>query len=224
MPYEAFQGEKIHFGGLMKTPVLAFVAAIMSCMLAVPAVATIRSDDLSKKVELSERAGLMSQVDAASLYLSSDRVSLAPRLRTDRIEVEATVLDPAMRTDRALIEDHVNRQMRTFGNLLRERLPIFAPDVAATFNPDTDLIFYVNTGPERTPLATVSGGRWAWSQRAPAAPSKGQFKMAPPVSRTGPDTAEVAPAYATDASSSSKVSAPMVETKKGCGCPAKKPW
>ena len=146
-----------------------YVAFTLVLMIFLPVVraaeARIKKSDLRRKVVMTEEAALLSQVDTVSLYLSSERVAIAPRLtKRGVIEVEMTVLDPALIGNRSRLHRYVSRLINTFTSVLEERLPIYAPAVAKNFNSDTDLEFIINEGPGRRPVASYSGGTWNWEE------------------------------------------------------------
>lgn len=182
----------------------------MTCVLVVAAAllamntseARIKKSDLKRKVVMTEEAALLSQVDTVSLYLSSERVAIAPRLtKKGVIEVEMTVLDPALIGNRSRLRRYVSRLINTFTSVLEERLPIYAPAVAKNFNSDTDLEFIINEGPRRRPVASYSGGSWSWEE--------GQFI---PIAAQEPMVPE---------SDINRVRA-MEPTRKPCRCPARR--
>jgi hypothetical protein len=158
------------------TYMLVAVAALLAMNTAE---ARIKKSDLNRKVVMTEEAALLSQVDTVSLYLSSERLAIAPRL-TEKgvIEVEMTVLDPVLMGNRTRLHNYVSRLIGTFISVLEERLPIYAPAVAKNFNPDTDLKFIINEGAMRRPVASYSGGLWTWEE-GQAIPLAAQEPMVP---------------------------------------------
>ncbi len=152
--------------------IMRFVAPIIAILLIFGAVAhaEIKKADLNKPVVLTERAALLTQVDTVSLYLSSDRVALAPRLTKDGvIDVEMTVLAPDLQYDRGRLQAYAQRLIRTFTDVLAERLPVYAPAVAKTFDAKRDVRFEIDAGAGRTPMAVWTGGAWGWKAGAPVA-------------------------------------------------------
>ncbi len=193
------------------------VAAVLGVMFsATTAFGELKEADLQKKVVVTEQAALLTQVDAVSLYLASERVSFAPKLSPeDIIDVEVTVLARELRDNRKRLQDFVTRQIRTFISVLEDRLPIYAPSIAKSFNPDTDLAFHINEGPERSPLATYSAGQWRWVNGAAgvektpsAAPAA---SLPPPLPSKAQETASAKNSDLNDA---------PAPAKKGCNCPA----
>lgn len=127
--------------------------------------AKLKQADLDRRVYVTEKAALLAQVDTISLYLSSDRVVLAPRLtKQGVIEIETTVLAPDLIYDRGRLHDFVSRQIRTFVSVLKERLPVYAPALARSFDPATDIAFIVNASAARNPVARWEGGDWKWEK------------------------------------------------------------
>lgn len=165
--------------------------------------AAIRQADLKKKVVVTEQAALLQQVDTVSLYLTSPRVSLAPRLKGEVIEVEATVLDPALSAKPAKAKEFVARLIETFISTLAERLPVYAPDIAERFDREKDVRFIVNAGKARAPVGVWEGGGWQ-----------------PSASAALPAAAE-APATAAAAAPEEEVKESPPPSPKGCGCPAR---
>ncbi len=151
---------------------MSLLPALLLMLAAAPAAAELSQRDLDKRVTMTEKAALLQQVDTVSLYLSSERVKLAPRL-TDAgvVDVEMTVLDPYLAADRARLRDFVVRNVTTFNDVLAERLPIYAPALAKEFDAKRDVRFRINRGAARVPVATWSGGQFAWvaGTAAPAA-------------------------------------------------------
>lgn len=165
------------------------------------AYAEIKKSDLDKNVVMTEKAALLSQVDTVSLYLSSDRVAFAPTLsKGGVIEVEATVLGWDLVSNRDELYGFVSRLIATFISVLEERLPIYAPAIAKTFNSDTDIAFDINAGAARTPVAEWKAGKWEW------AAGGGEILTPLPLPGGAPDINE---ARAQPAG------------RKGCNCPAR---
>jgi len=147
----------------MKNAFLLVIA--LSLGLACPgrALADINEADLKKEVRLTEKAALLSQIDAVSLYMTSSRVVFAPHLTGDNvIEVETTVLAPDLTGDGYRMKNLVTRQIDTFVSVLRERLPVYAPSVAESFDQKNDIRFIVNATSRRIPVATWDGRGWKW--------------------------------------------------------------
>lgn len=133
----------------------------VSVVVTTAAFAEIRQSDLDKKVVVTEEAALLSQADAVSLYLSSDRVAFAPRLtKAGIIEVEVTVLAPDLIANKGKLREFVERLVGTFVSVLKERLPVYAPVVAKRFDSERDIVFVVNSGAARTPVGIFKGGMW----------------------------------------------------------------
>jgi hypothetical protein len=175
------------------------LAFAFSFVFATSAEAFLGKDDLQKSVYLTEEAALLTQIDAVSLHLSSDKVSHAPRLNEKNvIEVDTTVLDSALLYDREALKQIISRYIETFIATLKERLPVYAPSLAKSFSEREDIVFNVSAGSSREPLAKWSKGKWAWL---------GDFK-APEV-----------PVYFNTST------APMAtegKGKLGCNCPARR--
>ncbi|MFA4874074.1 MAG: hypothetical protein WC956_02115 [bacterium] len=200
------------------------VCSILCLFVSFSTSAKIKDADLQRPAVVTEEAALLSQVDAVSLYLSSDRVAYAPKLMPDKvIEVEVTVLSRELRDNRNRLQDFIQRQIKTFISTLRDRLPIYAPTIARSFNPDTDIAFNINEGPERRRAASYRAGQWAWQ------PGAREAKAVAPA----PDTyyqqtaskAAIPPPPKSQKSTYSKVpeqKKPVAEStgKKGCNCPA----
>lgn len=223
----------------MRYKILSVAAAIAIIVPASTSLCKITKGDLDKKVVVSEEAALLSQVDAVSLHLSSQRVAYAPRpLKSGVIEVEATVLDQKLIGNRKQLEEFVTRQINAFVSALQERLPIYAPSIAKGFNPDTDMVFKVNAGKERNPIADWSGGQWYWASTSYSSDDgRLQAKSAPQQSR-GTKSSSLPPQVSKqqkyEGPSSSKEddsvkknsdasqSTDQSTEKKGCGCPARR--
>ena len=141
------------------------LAAVVAMSVAHTAEARIKKSDLKRKVVVTEEAALLSQVDTVSLYLSSERVAIAPRLtKKGIIEVEMTVLDPVLIGNRTRLHNFVSRLIDTFISVLEERLPIYAPAIAKSFDRDRDIVFVINEGATRRPVASWEGGSWTWEE------------------------------------------------------------
>lgn len=197
-------------------PGVAFLGALILIVASGQiAGATITKSDLKKKVVVSQEAQLLQQVDTVSLYLSSSRVAFAPRLKEGLIEVETTVLDPALVAKPSKARSFVSRLIDTFIATLGERLPIYAPDVAATFDPKKDIRFIVNAGPARSPIGVWAGGGWSEGAIAAATP--------PPPAAATAKASTIAPAPTATAASAEEVEdAPSPKSPKGCACPARR--
>ena len=182
---------------------LGVTVALVVLALALPAHAEIRKSDLRKNVVVTQEAAILQQADTVCLYLSSERASLAPRLRGGVIEVEITVLAPELTSNRAAAVEFASRLARTFLSVFEERLPIYAPDVAASFDAVKDVVFHANLGAARTPLGRLTAGGLAG---APVAPD-----------RTAP-----LPAEAVGEGIRLSEAPPGNEKGKACGCPARK--
>lgn len=169
------------------------------------AFAFIKDADLKKEVALTEEAALLSQVDAVSLHMTSDRVAYAPRLNSENIiEVETTVLAPDLTGDSGRARAFVTRQIETFIKVLKERLPIYAPSIAKTFDERKDIKFVVNATPKRVPVATWYDGEWM--------NEGGWLPMPAPVP---------VPSYPQMADNPTGIRAEK-KGKLGCDCPARK--
>lgn len=183
--------------------------------------ATITESALKKKVVITEEAALLQQVDTVSLYLSSNKIAFAPRLAGGVIEVETTVLAPELIAHRAKAKEFVTRTIGTFISVLKERLPIYAPDIAARFDPAKDIAFHVNSGTSRTPLGAWKGG--AWEDAVAVAPKAAPAAATPAV--VEPAAAGAPPAGKAFAQKSAVKEEEIKEVKpgpKGCACPARR--
>jgi hypothetical protein len=175
---------------------------IVACLFvvsayALPTHAKIRQRDLNRRVVVTERAALLQQTDTVSLYLSSEKVALAPRLTKGGIvDVESTVLDRGLIANRHDMKAYVLRLAKTFISVLEERLPTYAPSVARKFNSRTDITFSVNEGTSTRSIAILSGGIWTWS-------------------------AGMTPVALSNESKVNKVKA-LESEQKGCNCPARR--
>ncbi|MBT3181678.1 MAG: hypothetical protein HN337_04120 [Deltaproteobacteria bacterium] len=171
--------------------------------------AEIKSSDLTKQVTLTEEAALLTQVDAVSLYMSSDKVAFAPRLNNANIiEVETTVLDNNLLANSSAMQGFVTRTIDSFVSVLQERLPIYAPSVASKFRKNGDVKFMINAGGERKPVAMWYAGKWYWD--------KAWTPYAAPVVNYG-----VAPYRAVPNHVVGDVAA-QAKGKLGCNCPARR--
>ncbi len=184
----------------------------------IQAFAALKGEDLEKQVVITEKASLLSQVDAVSLYMTSEKVAFAPRLLPDNIiEVEITVLNEALLASRASLESFVKRRIAAFNSLLKERLPVFAPSIAKSFNEKDDIKFVVNATSARRPVAVYSGGVWSWSPAFMLTVSQSEPEMlaealqpiqGPQLVGTPPDDTGAEPSAR--------------KGKLGCNCPARK--
>lgn len=168
-----------------------------------------KNTDLSGQVVLTEEAVLLSQVDTVSLYLSSNKLQLAPRLNKDKVvEVETTVLDAGLIADPAKLTKFVTRISDTFVSVLKERLPVYAPALAEKFDLKKDIIFNVNTGAGRSPFGVIKGGT---------------FKLAANVAAVSDDSPPVVPEISAEPAVPSAADGAGTVGKKGCGgCPARR--
>lgn len=170
--------------------------------------AELKSSDLGKQVVLTEKSALLGQIDTISLYLSSDRIALAPRLtKGGVIEVEATILAPELIKQEAMAKDFAVRIIHTFNSVLKERLPVYAPQVAKAFNSDKDVAFIVNAGVDRRPLGVWKNGGWV-----------GDYVAEKPQIADNKTDAKVNEARAKEAEETKNVE----PGRKGCNCPARR--
>ena len=169
-------------------------------LLLIPTVlahAYLHENDLQTPVYLTEEAALLSQVDAVSLYISNEKISHAPRLNSDNVsEVDTTIIDPALLQNSAGLQKYVSRHIDTFISVLKERLPVYAPNLAKTFNEREDIIFVIKAVPAGQMVAEWGGGTWRWA--------------------SGWQGGEYLPAMQTAGSY-----APIDKGKLGCNCPAR---
>ena len=188
---------------------LIAVIAAAFVLSSAPLNAGISKTDLSKGVVLTEEATLLTQVDAVSLHLSSENIKFAPRLtESGLIDVETTVLSKKLLQDKEKLNSFLDRNVKTFIALLKDRLPIYAPSIAKNFNPNSQIKFNVNSGAKRDPVAAWSGGTWSWD--------KG-FSPAPSVVESSTFAAQSAEAYAPAAEEK-----PKGKGKLSCDCPARR--
>ena len=144
------------------------VFAALAVFIAFPAAAEIRRADADRKVMVSEGSLLMTQVDIVSLYLTSEKVAYEPRMDTDKISVQVTVLSRRLIENREKMQDFVTRQIEIFKRELSMRVAHVAPSIADHFDPNSDIIFEINAGTRRERVAYVNGGNWTWVEgRAP---------------------------------------------------------
>lgn len=141
---------------------MAVIAAVFAAAFFVSgASAEIQKADLQRRVVVTEEGALLSQADTLSLYLSSDRIALAPSLAGGGvIEVEATVLGPDLCADADKLKGYVVRICETFVSVLKDRLPIYTPALAKKFDASKDVVFIVNSGSQRAPVGTLKGCAW----------------------------------------------------------------
>lgn len=190
----------------------AWMAMWLAVGLAASAVyAGIRDSDLRKKVVITEEAALLQQVDTVSLYLSSERAALAPRLAGGIIEVETTLLASDLIISPSKGREYVARLAETFLAVLKERLPIYVPDIATRFDPAADITFVVNAGAERRFLGAYKGGAWIEGEGAMALPALSEGPLALPTAAKGLSGAKAVEARAK----------PVI-SPKGCACPARR--
>ncbi len=187
------------------------IAAIAIALVLAPSVikAGISKTDLSKGVVLTEEATLLTQVDAVSLHLSSENIKFAPRLtESGLIDVETTVLSKKLLQDKEKLNSFLDRNVKTFIALLKERLPIYAPSIAKNFNPNSQIRFNVNSGAKREAVAVWSGGAWSWDKA---------FVPAPAVVESSTFAAQSPEAYAPATEEK-----PRGKGKLSCDCPARR--
>jgi len=140
------------------------VFVVFALLVAFPISADIRRSDMDRKIQVSEGSQLMTQVDIVSLYLSSEKVSYEPYLGADqKIRVDVTVLSRRLMENREKMRDFISRQIAIFKRELARRVEAAAPSIGAHFNPDQDIIFEINEGTARSPVATVEGDNWDWA-------------------------------------------------------------
>lgn len=196
----------------MKTSFFA-IAVLAFIALSHPAFAVINGADLNKEVVLTEKASLLTQVDAVSLYMSSNKVSFAPQLLSDNIiEVKVTVLDRAVLAGGNL-KKFVERRINTFKTVLGERLPVYAPSIAKSFDAKKDIRFVINSSADQKQIATCTDGNWNWSNE----PS--------PLEPISIATAESLAATVPDMVEPQQKDVEEIAPKKGklaCDCPARK--
>lgn len=185
----------------------AALAVLIISSFAVPSFAVIKRADLQKRNVLTEEAELLSQVDTISLYLSSDRIVFAPRLtKAGVIEVETTVLSRDLTANVGRLKNYVERIVDTFVSVLKERLPVYAPAVAKSFDYTKDIVFIVNSGVERRQVGFLRGGVWQDYATAQVVAAESP----PAIVELNDIRAEEADAGAESAG------------RKGCGCPARR--
>lgn len=183
------------------------LAILLISLFAIPSSAVIKKADLQKRNVLTEEAELLSQVDTISLYLSSDRIVFAPRLtKAGVIEVETTVLSRDLTANVGRLKSYVERIVDTFVSVLKERLPVYAPAVAKSFDSEKDIVFIVNAGVERRSVGCLKGGVWQDLVAAQVVTAESP----PAIVELNDIRAEEADAGAESAG------------RKGCGCPARR--
>ncbi len=199
----------------MKYRYLLVIALSLVLLGSVEARAEIKSSDLTKQVTLTEEAALLTQVDAVSLYMTSDKVAFAPRLNNANvIEVETTVLDRNLLANSNSLRNYVDRTINSFISVLQERLPRYAPSVASKFRRNSDIKFMVNAGGERKPVAMWYAGKWYWD--------KGWTPgYAAPVANYGAAQHYSAPYYSAPQQKVGNI-ATEPKGKLGCDCPARR--
>ncbi len=149
------------------------VFVVLALFVALPASSEIRRSDMDKRIMVSEGQQLSTQVDIVSLYLSSEKVAYEPRITGgEKINVEVTVLSRRLMENRNAMRDLISRQTAIFGRELSRRLDSAAPAIAERFNPNQDIIFEINEGPQRNRVATMTGGNWIWDGGSAPPPAK----------------------------------------------------
>jgi len=192
---------------MLFTFVMVFVVFV-SCR----AFADMSSVDLNNKVVLTEGAVLLSQVDAVSLYLTSNRIAYAPRLTVDKkIEVEVTVLSKRLIDNSVQMQSFVLRGIKTFISVLKDRLPTYAPSIAQSFDENEDIIFVVDAGAGRVPVARWYAGKWTW---------KGAWASTAPVKNTSESAISSETSVGASKVKRKKHHKPRGKGKLGCDCPA----
>lgn len=134
---------------------------------ATPAAAEVRSQDLDRRITVTEGSQLSTQVDLVSLYFSSERIRYEPFAGTGpKIQINVVVLSKDLMNHRDAMRDLVARQAMAFGRELDRRLEVAAPSIALHFDPRTDLIFQVKDGTSGNTVAQIANGEWTGSGAA----------------------------------------------------------
>ncbi|MDO8526884.1 MAG: hypothetical protein Q7T03_04250 [Deltaproteobacteria bacterium] len=108
---------------------------------------------------------LLNQVDAVSLYLTTEKIVYVPRIREDqKLYVSLTLLGISFGDDRRAMQEYIQRHINAFNKALSERLKFYTPELAREFDPKEDVEFVVKNGAEGTPIATWKNGQWTWSE------------------------------------------------------------
>ena len=200
-----------------------FILVILMSIVTIPAMAEIKNEDMGRKILVTEGQQLITQFDIVSLYLSSERVKFEPALTENRkINVEITVLDKRLTEDSGALYDFVSREIAVFKSELSERLQTVAPSIASHFDPNNDIVFEINKGTGRSPVALVSEGNWHWikggkdsSVLATEAEPANEGELAKP---KFDDTSETAKSE--ELSSTRQANA--TENQASCNCPSLK--
>lgn len=141
----------------------AMLLGVLS-LAVLPAEARISKGKFNATESITAGKLFMAQVDMVSLYLSTDHVVYVPRLtEVLKLRVNLTLLGMGFGQDQKAMQDFVMRHISSFNKTLVERLSFYTPELARDFNPNEDVEFLIQVGPERKSIAVWRGGAWTWA-------------------------------------------------------------
>ncbi|MDP2600010.1 MAG: hypothetical protein Q8P84_04660 [Deltaproteobacteria bacterium] len=166
---------------------------ICLALVSVSAHARIQKETFNAGEQLTAGKLFLNQVDAVSLYLSTQRIVYVPRLTDDmRLGMSLTLLGEKLTANRAQMQELVTRHINTFNKTLMERLQYYTPQLAGEFKPMEDVEFVIQTGSGKKAVATWKGGEWKWltASVGTAAPVAAQIEevAAPQPQKNGKDS------------------------------------
>lgn len=136
---------------------LAFLL-LFSCSVA--ARAELKAEALETRQTLTAKQILLQQIDTVSLYLQTENIVYVPKYREkDPILLKIFFLKKEKGTS-GEFRDLGLRHVKAFQNGLKERLSIYTPELAASFDAVTDLEFEIYAGTDRKKVAQVTKGEW----------------------------------------------------------------
>lgn len=145
----------------MKRSFLVVLSGIL--LAAFSAHARIQKETFNAGEQLTAGKLFLNQVDAVSLYLSTQRIVYVPHLTDEmKLDVNLTLLGDKLTANRDQMKNLVTRHIKTFNKTLMERLQYYTPQLAKEFKPMEDVSFVIKTGSEKETVATWKGGEWKW--------------------------------------------------------------
>lgn len=140
-----------------------FKAVLMSGMLvsvAITARAELSAEALGTPKTMTAKQILLQQIDTVSLYLQTENIVYLPQYReSESIQIKIFFLKKGGKLS-GDFRDFALRHVKAFQTGLKERLNIYTPELAQTFNGDTDLEFEIYAGTNRKLIAQVTKGSW----------------------------------------------------------------
>lgn len=144
----------------MKNTMNRFLVLLLLCSFSVAARAELKAEALETKQTLTSKQILLQQIDTVSLYLQTENIVYVPKYREkDPIQVKIFFLKKEKGSS-GEFRDLALRHVRAFQSGLKERLSIYTPELASSFNGGTDLEFEIFAGTDRKKVAQVTKGEW----------------------------------------------------------------